>query len=326
MAKPIVSVLIPSYNHAPFLAAALASVQAQTLGDWEVQLLDDGSSDDSVQVAERAAAADPRIRVGRNDHNLGTYGTQERARGLARGKYIAILNSDDVWDPGKLEAQVEVMERDPEASFVFNLGWKIDEHGTVDEEEDVHANWPMEASPDLLPYLLYENRVLASSVLFRADGLKFDESLRYSGDWAALLRMAVRGRPRCVPERLSYWRMHSHNTFRRSVGQVAEEVRVRRAIWDAQGLWLASSSPRKAVLQGLGRNMLNLAALELLCRQRPSAVRHAAMALRLLDRKAIGFRRLAATLVPGGVSRVWPGEDPSRFALTPEDLSPVSFA
>lgn len=321
---PVVSILCPSYNHAPYLRAALAAVRAQTLTDWELILIDDGSQDESVAITREIAAQDDRIGVYVNEVNRGTYGTQERAREMARGRFIAVLNSDDLWAPAKLERQIALLEANPECGFCYTLGWKIDEHGRVDESEDVHADWPTDPVQELLPRLLYENRVLASSVIFRAEAARFDPSLRYSGDWVALLMPARDGKVACVPERLNFWRMHSHNTFVRSAKQVREEIRVREAIMAAASRWSLPRLDGTEVRRGLGRNALNLAALEVLRGNRTRAVAYAIDAVRLLPERRVALRRLAAVLMPNARERLWPGDRTSfsdvEAALPPLDL------
>ena len=83
---PRVSIIVPSFNHARFLPACLGSVLSQSLTDWELHLVDDGSSDDSILIAQGYAESDPRIKVLVNEQNLGTYGTQARALELPRPK------------------------------------------------------------------------------------------------------------------------------------------------------------------------------------------------------------------------------------------------
>ncbi|MGV3616555.1 MAG: glycosyltransferase family 2 protein [Fimbriimonas sp.] len=324
MAHPLVSIVCPSYNHAPFLREGLAGVQAQTFPDWELILVDDGSRDESVNIAREIAADDPRIRVHVNAQNLGTYGTEERARAMAKGRYVAVLNSDDLWEPEKLAEQVALLEANPTCGFCYTLGWKIDEHGEVDRGEDVHHDWPTEPVQELLPHLLYENRVLASSVLFRAEAARFDPSLRYSGDWVALLGPAREGPVACVPKRLNYWRMHSNNTFVRSPKQVHEEVRVRIAIMLAAPRWLVPRLPPAAIRRGLGRNALNLAALEILRGNRSAAMGYALTALRLLPERRIAARRLVAVMLPSARTRLWPG-DATRFEEAPPHAPPLDL-
>lgn len=320
--RPVVSVLCPSYNHAPFLRACLGGVRAQTMTDWELILVDDGSRDASVAIAREMAAEDNRIQVHVNEANLGTYGTEERARAMARGQYVAILNTDDLWEPTKLARQTELLEANPACGFCYTLGWKIDENGVVDTSEDVHENWPREPVQELLPWLLYENRVLASSALFRAGAARFDPSLRYSGDWVALLGPAYRGAVTCVPERLNYWRMHSHNTFVRSARQVHEEVRVREAILAAN--WYVARLPEGEIRRGLGRNALNLAALEILRGNRMAAIRHALAAVRLSPERRLTVRRLAAVMLPNARERLWPG-DRTAFSEPAPAVPPLDF-
>jgi glycosyltransferase involved in cell wall biosynthesis len=258
---PRIAILIPSYNHGRFLEACIRSIQAQTFADWEVVLVDDGSKDDSVEMARRLAADEPRLKVFVNEVNLGTYGTEQRALELSESEFVAVMNSDDLWAPEKLSKQVALMERHPESFACFVLGKMVDDAGEVIADEDVHADWPREEVQDTLPYLLFENRILASGVLFRRDGLKFETTLRYSGDWVALLQAAERGPLAWVAEDLVFWRQHDNNTYRRSERQMIEEIRVRRAIWNARSKWLAHGRDRSLIRRGLEKNQINLASL-----------------------------------------------------------------
>jgi glycosyltransferase involved in cell wall biosynthesis len=149
--SPHVSIVIPSYNHAPFLRACLESVRVQTFEDWEVILVDDGSTDDSLEIARDFGE---RVRIFRNERNLGTYGTQQRGLEEARGESVAILNSDDLWHPEKLASQVHLLESHPEVPYCYTLGWMVDESGAERRGEDVHADWPTEPVQEVLPRLL----------------------------------------------------------------------------------------------------------------------------------------------------------------------------
>lgn len=257
---PRVSVIVPSYNHSRFITKALESVRSQTFQDWEVIVIDDGSKDDSVAVASMVAACDPRITVQTNPTNLGTYGTQQRALDQARGDYIAVLNSDDFWHPEKLERQVAEMDAAPQAAACYVLGWKCDPEGNL-SEDDVHADWPTTTLADYVPFLMYENRILASGVLFRRSGLRFETTCRYSGDWMALLEAAARGPFVCLTNRMVYWRQHDHNTYVISPKQLFEELRVRKSILSAADRWLTLPGDTDAIRRGLGKNAMNLLAI-----------------------------------------------------------------
>ena len=109
MSLPALSVLMPVHNAAATLAASVASVQAQTLGDWELWLIDDASTDGSGALAAHLAAGDPRIRVLSLPANRGAAAARNAGLEQARGRYIAFLDADDLWQPDKLAAQLAHM-------------------------------------------------------------------------------------------------------------------------------------------------------------------------------------------------------------------------
>lgn len=233
--SPRVSVIVPSYNHAPFLRQCLTTALNQHGIDLEVIVVDDCSTDDSVAVAR--SMKDPRIRVLVNDDNIGTYATQNRGMRVATGEFIAILNSDDEWGPNKISGQLELLDRFPNSSLCYTLGSQVDEKS--DELDiDQHGSWPRTETQDLLPFLLSSNRLLASSVMFRRGDVWFDESLRYSGDWIAWLQLAARTEALCVPDNLTCWRQHAANSYTRTKRVTLEEIRVRRSILAAKDHWL----------------------------------------------------------------------------------------
>ena len=126
MSRPSDSVLIPSYNHARFMPATLQSVFAQTFTDYEVVVVDDGSCDGSVELLR---SYEERIRLF-TQPNRGTYPTLNRCIAESHGRYLAILNSDDLWAPTKLEKQVAVLETQPAVGLVHTDGRFIDAEAT----------------------------------------------------------------------------------------------------------------------------------------------------------------------------------------------------
>jgi teichuronic acid biosynthesis glycosyltransferase TuaG len=103
-----VSVVMPAYNAEATLESSIRSVQAQTREDWELIVVDDGSADRTVELAQAAAAADPRIRVIRQ-RNRGVAAARNVGIDAARGRYLAFLDADDTWLPGKLSRQLAFM-------------------------------------------------------------------------------------------------------------------------------------------------------------------------------------------------------------------------
>lgn len=109
--SPLVSVIVPAYNAAEHIAQALESVRAQTAEDWEIVVCDDGSSDDTAAIATRFGEPfGERVRVIRSAHNEGLACARNRAIEQAKGKLLALLDSDDVWLPNYLERQLQLLD------------------------------------------------------------------------------------------------------------------------------------------------------------------------------------------------------------------------
>jgi glycosyltransferase involved in cell wall biosynthesis len=137
---PLVSVVIIFLNPtAAYLNEAIASVKAQTLPDWEVLLVDDGSADDSTAAARAAAAADPeRIYYLQhpNHANCGMSASRNRGIRAARGRYVTFLDADDVYLPERLAHHVAILERHPEIAMVYGptLYWHSWRPGSVERD------------------------------------------------------------------------------------------------------------------------------------------------------------------------------------------------
>jgi glycosyltransferase involved in cell wall biosynthesis len=123
---PKVSVVMPSYNHERFVAAAVESVLRQSLGDFELCITDDASTDATPDIV--AAIPDERIRFVRSPVNRGVSATLNDAIRRSSGEYIAVLNSDDVFLSDKLRAQVEILDGRPELGAVFGYPSFVDDH------------------------------------------------------------------------------------------------------------------------------------------------------------------------------------------------------
>ena len=107
----LVSVITPSYNCARFIGATIESVQAQTYPNWELIIVDDCSTDHSREVIEKYIGEDPRIKLVVLERNSGAAVARTKAMQLAQGRYMAFLDSDDLWVPDKLERQLEFMNK-----------------------------------------------------------------------------------------------------------------------------------------------------------------------------------------------------------------------
>jgi glycosyltransferase involved in cell wall biosynthesis len=299
MAKRV-SVIVPSYNHAPYLKECLDSALHQDYPYLEVIVIDDCSSDNSIEVAQ--TFADPRLQIRKNSKNLGAYATQNRAMSIATGDYIAVLNSDDIWQPGKLRKQVELFERNPDAGLCYTLGSQIDTQGKS-LRINQHLHWPKTPVQDLLPLMLSSNRLLASSVIFRKGAVHFDESLRYSGDWVGWLSLVENEKAVCVPEPLVGWRQHPTNSYLRSQTVTLEEIRVRRAILANRRRWLAARPHKSAIKRGLSECAIDLTALYVLIGQMRLAKASASLAVSLAPANIAAHKRFAVSFMPAVLAR-----------------------
>lgn len=130
MPQDLVSIIIPNFNNECYIAAALDSILAQSYAHWEALVVDDGSSDGSRAIIEAYASKDSRITPIFFTHNQGVSAARNYALSQAKGRFIAFLDADDVWEAHKLEVQVRTMlEQDAALSYG---GYRvIDESGAV---------------------------------------------------------------------------------------------------------------------------------------------------------------------------------------------------
>lgn len=206
MRDPIISVVIPTYNRARFLPAAVASVRAQSYQCDEILIVDDGSGDDTAEVV---AALGPGVRLIRQA-NAGPAAARNRGIHEARGDLIAFLDTDDRWLPGKLAAQVELFGREPELGLVCaDMAIENDAGVQFVESNFVLRGLQQDFSaldgrpiPDAQRRLLEVNFVNTSTVVANRQLLLtlggFDTRLRYGEDLELWLRIAARRPIACV--------------------------------------------------------------------------------------------------------------------------------
>lgn len=161
---PTVSVIIPAWNAEAFIEETLRSAVEQTFKDMEIIVVDDCSTDRTAEIAERMAATDPRIRCFRNPQNSGVSKTRNFAIEQARGTYIALLDSDDIWLPEKLERQVELIRRE-NADLVYCSYGMIDEKGNKS-----HPDFIVPETTDR-EHMLVSSVISCSTALIKKDVL-----------------------------------------------------------------------------------------------------------------------------------------------------------
>lgn len=215
-----ISIVMPCYNAEAYLPISIGSVLAQTRSDWELVIVDDGSTDLSWQTLQRFAAQDNRIRIFQQV-NAGAAAARNRALREARGTYVAFLDSDDTWHPEFLEAMVTVLDADPTAGIAYcgwqnvGLGGGRDDPFIPPEYENENkiesllggCRWPIHGA-------------LVHSQLIREAGC-FDETLSSCMDFDLWLRLGTSHRLVRVPRVLAYYHHHGGEQITRNKARIA---------------------------------------------------------------------------------------------------------
>ncbi len=207
---PCVSVLIIAYNKADTLPAAIDSVLRQTYTDFEILVIDDGSTDDT---AERIKPYGHKIRTLIKE-NGGTGSARNLGIRSARGKYVAFLDGDDLWLPNKLEVQMRVFDREPGLIASQTSAYCVDPHLNVIE---IRRCTPSQDT--LMDFLLFQNLPAFSSTLVadreRIEALGgFGTDLVILSDWDMACRLSQAGTLRSVPDLLTLYRHYPSNQSR----------------------------------------------------------------------------------------------------------------
>jgi glycosyltransferase involved in cell wall biosynthesis len=208
---PTVSVIIPTYNRAALVGEAIESVLAQTYQDLEVIVVDDGSTDRTREVVGRyVAASHGRVRL-LSQTNQGISAARNAACRLARGRYFAFLDSDDVWKPEKLAAQVPVLEADPQVGLVASVGELVDASNAR-----VLGIKPKVFPGSTLRDLVLRGSAQPSTYVVRREAMEdvgfFDVEIRRGlEDLDLCFRMAQHWTLVCLPQPLIRYRQHDTN-------------------------------------------------------------------------------------------------------------------
>ncbi len=199
--KPTVSIIIPTYNRGQSIGRSIESVLSQTYQDFEVIVVDDGSTDNTRELV--AGFNDERIRYVRHEENKGEAAARNTGIKAARCDYIAYQDSDDEWLPEKLARQIELLENaSPEVGVIYTGFWKTENH----KRTYVPFSWVSQKNGDIHKELLKGNFIGSPVVLIKKEcfsevGL-FDERLRNLVDWEMWLRISKHYHFRCVDEPL----------------------------------------------------------------------------------------------------------------------------
>lgn len=187
--EALVSIVMPAYNCEKYVIEAIDSVLAQTYSNWELLVIDDGSKDNTLRIINEFGNKDSRIKALPNDKNMGVSATRNRGIDLASGDWIAFLDSDDMWEPSKLEKQFKAAQ-ESSAEFLFTGSSYVNE-----ESKPFKGIFEV---PEKVSFKMLRNQnvISCSSVLIKK---KFFENIKMEKDemhedyaaWLRILKIGV---------------------------------------------------------------------------------------------------------------------------------------
>ncbi|ACS91097.1 Glycosyl transferase, family 2 [Thermococcus sibiricus MM 739] len=208
---------MPSYNHEKYIAQAIESVLNQTFPDFELIIIDDGSKDRSKEIIKAYEKKDKRIRAIFHKNNKGIARTMNEGLRKAKGKFIALFSSDDVWVKDKLEKQLKFFEKNDDL-VVWSEGLVIDAQGnpTGGTFTQMYGASKKKKSGNLFEELLKGNYIFGQSVILKKKNIKditYDERLKYLNDYKFMVDLAYNYEFYYIPEPLAMYRIHGKNSI-----------------------------------------------------------------------------------------------------------------
>jgi glycosyltransferase involved in cell wall biosynthesis len=210
--RPVVSIIVPTFNRLHFLRAAVESVFAQTFSDWELILADDGSDSETVEYMHQLQQQQPRVRLLRLPHRGNLSAVRNAGLREASGEYIAFLDSDDLWVPTKLETQVASLRANSDRKWSYT-GFRM-----VDAALNRLPRAPQFSAANgwIIDALMNaQTTIMQPSVVVRRDFFDevgpYDESIRLCGDYELAARFALHGAADCIDQPLVMIRRHTEH-------------------------------------------------------------------------------------------------------------------
>jgi glycosyltransferase involved in cell wall biosynthesis len=227
---PRFSIVLPAYNAEPFIQQTIGSILSQTYQDFEIIVVDDGSSDATGAVA---AAMDPRVRV-LKQRNSGIALARNAGIGAARADWIAFMDHDDLWHPQKLAVQAETLERDTTCAIVYGefKRWDPSTPPQFNSETLEASRVDAALSGSILHRLVQTNWVLLSTAVIRKQVFEkvglFDPKMPPADDWDLVMRAAEHFRFVKLAQQVALYRVHPGQTsLKLTATNIEYELRLR---------------------------------------------------------------------------------------------------
>lgn len=230
--EKMITVLMSVYNEKEtFLKRSINSILHQTFADFEFIILDDCSTDENCrEILEKYKDKDGRIRLMRNEKNIGLTKSLNKGLGICEGKYIARIDGDDLADPYRLEKQLEFMENNPKFVLCGSWSLNINEKDEVIGEKRLYTEYG-----EIRKNLLYFNFFTHSSLFFKRDAALeaggYSEDIKKAQDYDFILKMSARHPIANIPQFLCSYRI--------SAGSISSKSKKRQEWWALVARWRA---------------------------------------------------------------------------------------
>jgi glycosyltransferase involved in cell wall biosynthesis len=234
MSTPLVSIITPTYNHASYIADCIVSAQSQSYSNWEMLVIDDGSTDNTFAIAQTFAAKDSRIKVF-TQKNVGIFRLAESynfALAQSNGKYIAVLEGDDVWLPEKLTLQIQGLEANDELVLSYGQAYSstsdLSENYSLSDlsgfQSEVLTNNPIGKSTEVL---LFRNFLVALTVVIRRTTLEEIGGFKQSHglplvDLTTWMELSLHGKFLPIHQALGKWRFYPHQITKTYTAEISQ--------------------------------------------------------------------------------------------------------
>ncbi len=211
---PLVSIIMPAYNAENFIVQAILSIQNQTFSNWELIIVDDVSTDTTVEIIKHACAKDTRITFEKLTKNSGTGVARNAALQKARGRYIAFLDADDLWRNDKLQKQIDFMQSN-------NLAFCFSYYNLIDADGNETGKQITAPKSITFSKLFVANWIGNLTAMYDAEvvGKMTISSARKRQDWTLWLKIVKKVKiAQVIPESLAFYRMGNQSV---SSGKIA---------------------------------------------------------------------------------------------------------
>jgi len=256
-----ISVVIPAYNSAAYIADAITSIQKQSYPVFEIIVIDDGSSDDTLAVVKNL----PGTIIYHKQDNRGPAAARNQGIRLASGLWVAFLDADDQWTPDKIKQQVAVLARYPELHLIAGDMAEIGQDDTVLtasvlDKHHLLAGFVKEQGRPItnaLGKLLAKNFIPTGTVLVRKETLiavgMFNEAIHFGEDLELWARIAAYYPMTCLPEILMLRRLHNNNATYETASMLSDKVKVMKSLrqYIAMPLKQQGMNPDRLVAEAL---------------------------------------------------------------------------